>query len=74
MNIETCAVCASQRVIISRNVVDDDATETFTVSCGRPGCLHNVSARTELDAIAEWNRLSTASDGEHDPATEVVRY
>lgn len=70
--VETCPVCASQRVLISVSHMEGEP-DVWTVSCGGCGCCHNVSAVSREAAIAAWNK-EAMQDGTHDYALRVDMY
>ena len=70
--IATCAECCSERVVISRS--GDAQGPVWTVSCGTPGCMHNIAGVDLATVVNKWNEELVAEGDEEDYATEVVVY
>ena len=70
--IATCAECCSERVVISRT--GDAQGPVWSVSCGTPGCTHNIAGLDLPAVVNRWNTELAEEGDEEDYATEVVVY
>ena len=71
--LATCEKCCSERVIITRS--SDPQGTVWSVSCGAPGCTHNIAGTNLAEVVNKWNKeLVGEGLGEEDFATEVVVY
>lgn len=70
--IATCVACCSERVVISRT--GDAQGPVWAVSCGAPGCTHNIAGLDLPTVVNRWNEELAKEGDEEDYATEVVVY
>ena len=70
--IATCKECCSERVIVSRS--DCPQGPVWAVSCGAPGCTHNIAGLDLPTVVNRWNEELAEEGDEEDYATEVVVY
>lgn len=70
--LATCGACCSERVIITRS--GDPQGTVWSVSCGAPGCTHNIAGLDLAEVVNKWNKELIDEGDEEDFATEVVVY